>query len=119
MHFFSNGSENPDAYYEPNSFGGPTQDPGFAEPPLRISGDAGRYDHRQGNDDFSQPRALFQLFDSPQKERLYANLAAAMKGVPEGIVERQLELFDRVDPAYGEGVRMALAQQAAPVGPDR
>ena len=29
------------------------------EPPLKISGDADRYSHRVGNDDFSQPRALF------------------------------------------------------------
>ena len=28
------------------------------EPPLRISGDAERYNHRVGNDDYSQPRAL-------------------------------------------------------------
>ena len=34
-----------EAYYEPNSFGGPTQDARFAEPPLKISGDADRYSH--------------------------------------------------------------------------
>jgi catalase len=91
------------------------QDPAFAEPPLRISGDAARYDHRNGNDDFSQPRSLFRLFDAGQRERLFANLAAAMKGVPEGIVERQLALFDRVDSAYGKGVRTALAEHGVPV----
>ena len=40
-----------DAYYEPNSMGGATQDPAVAEPPLRLSGDAARHDHRAGNDD--------------------------------------------------------------------
>ena len=60
MRFFAN-SPNSDAYYEPNSFHGPAEAPEYREPPLRISGDANRYDHRAGNDDFSQPRALWQL----------------------------------------------------------
>ena len=97
-----------DAYYEPNSFAGPQEDPGVKEPPLRISGDADRYDHREGNDDFGQPAALFALFDEPQRRRLYSTIAEAMDGVPEAIVERQCSLFDRVDPAYGAGVREAV-----------
>lgn len=108
MRFFANDTGNPDAYYEPNSFGGPAQDPSVAEPPLRILGDAARFDHREGNDDFTQPRALFRLFDDGQRQRLFSNIAAAMQGVPEAIVERQLALFDQVDPAYGAGVRAAL-----------
>jgi catalase len=110
MRFFRNDTGNPDAFYEPNSFGGPVEDPSVAEPPLRISGDAARYDHRLGNDDFSQPRALFRLFGEGQKQRLFGNIAEAMQGVPKEIVERQLALFDRVDPAYGAGVRAALAK---------
>ena len=98
-----------DAYYEPNSFDGPKQDTSVAEPPLRISGDAARYDHREGNDDFVQPRALFTLFDKDQRARLCANVAEGMDGVPDEIVERQAKLFDRVDPAYGAGVRAAVA----------
>ena len=101
---------NADAYYEPNSFKGPQQAPEFREPPLRICGDADRYNHREGNDDFSQPRALFRLFDAAQQQRLFGNIAAAMAGVPDVIVERQLALFDRVDPAYGAGVRKALGR---------
>jgi catalase len=109
MRFFQNDSGNPDAYYEPNSFSGPKQDPSVAEPPLRISGDAARYDHRKGNDDFGQPRALFRLFNVEQKKRLFSNIAAAMDGVPQEIIERQLALFDQVDQSYGDGVRAALA----------
>lgn len=97
-----------DAYYEPNSFGGPTQNPEYREPPLPLEGDADRYDHRAGNDDYTQPRALFELFDDSQKQRLFSNIAAAMQGVPEFIVERQLGHFDRVHPDYGNGVRDAL-----------
>jgi catalase len=99
---------NPDAYYEPNSFDGPKENPDFAEPPLKISGDAARYNHREGNDDFGQPRGLFNLFDEGQKGRLFTNIAESMQDVPEDITERQLTLFDRVDPAYGKGVRKAL-----------
>ena len=110
MRFTRNDSGNPDAYYEPNSFDGPKQDPSVAEPPLRISGDAARYDHREGNDDFSQPRALFKLFNAAQRQRLFSNIAAAMQGVPQSIVDRQTALFDKIDPAYGAGVRTALAR---------
>ncbi len=112
MRFFSNDRGNPDAWYEPNSFGGPKQDPSVAEPPLKIEGVAARHDHRVGADDFVQPRALFALFDAGQKARLYDNVAAAMTGVPEFIVERQLTLFAKVHPDYAAGVRAALTARA-------
>jgi catalase len=41
-------------YYEPNSFNGPVEDPSVAEPPLRISGDADLYNHRERNDEYTQ-----------------------------------------------------------------
>jgi catalase len=107
MRFFPNNA-NPEAYYEPNSFNGPLERPELAEPPLKITGDAARFDHRMGNDDFIQPRALFNLFNTGQKTRLFANIAAAMEGVPELIVERQLALFAKVHPDYAAGVRAAL-----------
>jgi catalase len=98
--------------YEPNSFGGPVENPDFSEPPLKISGDADRYIHREGNDDYGQPRALFNLFDDGQKARLFANIAEAMQGVPDEIVERQLGHFEKVHPDYAAGVRKALAALA-------
>ncbi len=107
MRFFANNPQ-PDAYYEPNSFNGPAEKPEFAEPPLKISGDADRYNHRDGNDDYRQPRALFELFDDAQKGRLFQNLAEAMWGVPDFIVERQLGHFEKVHPDYAAGVRAAL-----------
>ncbi|NIA67825.1 catalase [Pelagibius litoralis] len=112
MRFFAN-NPNPDAYYEPNSFNGPAQAPEYAEPPLKISGDADRYNHRDGNDDYTQAGDLFRLFDDAQKERLFANIAAAMGGVPDFIVQKQLAHFSAADPAYGAGVAKALGVDIA------
>ena len=109
MRFFPNNA-NPDAYYEPNSFDGPVENASLSEPPLRISGDADRFDHRHGNDDYSQPRALFNLFDKSQKSRLFSNIAEAMQGVPDFIIERQFGLFEKVSPDYADGVRAALGR---------
>jgi catalase len=109
MRFFPN-NPNADAFYEPNSFGGPVECTDFAEPPLAISGDADRYNHREGNDDYAQPRALFNLFDAGEKARLFTNIAEAMEGVPDFIVDRQLGHFEKVHPDYAEGVRAALAR---------
>jgi catalase len=113
MRFFGSQTGNVDAFYEPNSFGGAVEAPQYREPPLKISGDADRYNHRVGNDDYSQPRALFQLFDAEQKERLFSNIAEAMQGVPLEIVKRQVVHFYRVDPEYGLGVaaKMDLAPE--------
>lgn len=90
--------------YEPNSFGGPKEDARFKEPPLKISGDADRYDHREGNDDYSQAGALFRLMSFAEQERLMDTIAGAMQGVPEDIVKRQICHFFRADPAYGKGI---------------
>ena len=101
---------NPDAYYEPNSFGGPVEDPSVQEPPHKYAGDVGRYDYRGEADHYSQPRALFELFDDGQRQRLFGNIAGAMAGVPDEIVERQMGHFERVHPDYAAGVRDAIAR---------
>jgi len=97
-------SPTPDAYYEPNSFGGPRQEEGYREPPLKISGDADRFNHREGNDDYAQPRALYNLFDEGQKQRLYKAMGGSMIGVPEAIVRRALAHIAKIHPDYAAGV---------------
>ena len=96
---------------EPNSFNGPVEDPRFVEPPLELSGDAARYNHRDGNDDYRQVGDLFRLMSADQKEQLFDNIKAAMEGVPMEIIKRQVAHFYRADPDYGIGVanRMGLA----------
>lgn len=90
--------------YEPNSMGGPVEDAKYLEPPLKISGDADRYDHRDGADDYTQPGLLFRLMSADQKAQLFCNFAEAMAGVPERIIARQLVHFFKADPDYGRGV---------------
>jgi catalase len=102
------GNANPDAYYEPNSMGGPVQDERFREPPLKISGDADRYNHRDGNDDYRQPGDLFRLMSTNQKQQLFNNIKAAIDGVPKEIIQRQLAHFYKADPDYASGVAKAL-----------
>ena len=108
MRFFANDSGNPDAYYEPSSVGGPTEDPDYREPPMRIWGGGDRFDHRDGNDDYSQPRELFEMLDDGQRERLFTNIAESMEGVPAPVIRRQLEHFRSVHPDYAVGVALAL-----------
>lgn len=107
MRFDANGGDS--VNYEPNSFGGVVEDSSVKEPPLKLSGNVDRYDHRQNNDDYTQAGDLFRLLPTEEKERLFTNVAAAMKDVPRFIVERQIRHFTKADPAYGAGVSAALS----------
>lgn len=94
--------------YEPNGFGGPVQDESYAEPPLPLYGDAAHYDHREGNDDYTQAGDLFRLMPSDEQQRLMATIAGAMSTVPEDIQRRQLAHFSKADPNYGQGIAKHL-----------
>jgi catalase len=102
--------------YEPNSFNGPQQaDASYNQAPFPVDGDGARYNHRDGNDDYTQAGDLFRLMSTEEKERLMDNIAGTMKDVPQFIVERQLEHFTKADPAYGAGIaaRLGMAVPAA------
>jgi catalase len=43
-----------------------------------------------------------------QKQQLFNNIAAAMQGVPEFIIRRQIGHFYKADPDYGRGVAATL-----------
>lgn len=94
--------------YQPNSFDGPVDNPAMMEPPLRISGDAARYDHRVGNDDYTQAGNLYRLMGAEERGRLVANLVGALKPVPRFIQVRQITHFYRADPEYGTRVASGL-----------
>ncbi|WP_087689223.1 MULTISPECIES: catalase [unclassified Pandoraea] len=93
--------------YQPNRYGAFADQPEFRDPPEAVGAVADRYDHRVDDDYYSQPRALFRLFDDAQKARLFGNVAASMQGVPDDVADRQLEHFGKIDPAYAQGVKAA------------
>lgn len=93
--------------YEPSRQGDFAANPAAAEPPVQA-GTVDRYDHRDDDDYYSQPRALFRLFSADQKERLFANIGRAISGVPQDVVDRVLVHLERIDPAYAAGVRTAI-----------
>ncbi len=80
---------------------------------MKISGDADRYDHRDGNDDYSQPGNLFRLMSDDQRRQLMDNMADAMSPVPQHIQLRQVGHLLEADPAYGQGVAERLGLNIA------
>ncbi|KYG63460.1 catalase [Bdellovibrio bacteriovorus] len=87
--------------YEPNGFGGPTQDTRYSEPPLPLSGAADRYDAHKDNDDFTQAGNLYRIFTNEERDRLTRNIAGTMKGLPEELQRKNIAHFSKCDPEYG------------------
>jgi catalase len=106
MRFDGNGGASPN--YEPNSFGGPTQDPAYRERPKMVSGTVDRHNHRDENDYYTQPGNLFRLMPKDAKERLIKNIVGSLKETPQRIQELQVQHFYKADPAYGAGVAKGL-----------
>ena len=98
--------------YQPNSQSEWQDQPELAAPPLPIQGDAGHWDHRTDDDYFSQPGALFRLMKTDEQQRLFDNTARSLGGASEPVQQRHVANCMRADPAYGGGVREALAQVA-------
>ncbi len=92
--------------YEPNSYGEWVQQPGFAEPPLKLEGAADHW--AQEDDNFIQPGKLFRLMKPAQQRVLFENTARAMGDAPKEIKLRHIGNCHKADPAYGEGVARAL-----------
>jgi catalase len=102
------GRDGGDPNYDPNSFGGPEQDPRFADVPYKISGDVARYDHHQGNDDDQQAGDLYRLMKPAERTRLIENIVNDMKTVPEHTQLRQVGHFTKADAEYGHRVAEGL-----------
>jgi len=100
--------KNGPAYYEPNSYDqSPKEDQAYLEPDLKIENNAKRYAPLD-EDYYTQPRALFNLMNSDQKQQLFNNIAASMQGVEQKIIDRALSHFEKIDPQYAQGVKQAL-----------
>jgi catalase len=94
--------------YEPNSFGGPVEDPAYIERPRTITGTVARHNHRKDTDYYTQPGNLFRLMKPEERQRLIGNIVASMQTVPRRIQELQIQHFYKADPAYGTGVAKGL-----------
>ena len=95
--------------YEPNSQGEWKEQKEYAEPPLKLYGDAFRYDYREDDDDYyTDARALFNLMTDEQKRVLFENTARDMNGVTKEVKLRHIKNCMNVDKAYGLGVLKAL-----------
>jgi catalase len=94
--------------YEPNSHGQWQEQPGFREPPLALEGAADHWNHREDDDYYSQPGALFRLMTPAQQRTLFENTARSLGGASRPVQLRHIENCSRADPAYGAGVAAAL-----------
>jgi catalase len=101
--------------YEPNGYGQWREQPGFAEPPLGLEGAADHWDHREDDDYFSQPGALFRLMSPAQQKVLFKNTAASIGGAPREVQLRHIGNCRQADSAYGKGVADALGIPLAEV----
>ena len=107
MRFDDNGGASPN--YEPNSLGGPKANRAYAEPPLKISGDAARYEQDRGvDDDYVQPGNLYRLLPADEQRRLVASIVGSLGNVPREIQEAMVGHFLRADAGYGESIAKAL-----------
>jgi catalase len=113
MRFDDNGGRS--VYYEPNSFGGPTESQENKQAAYPVSGvaDSVAYDH---NDHYTQAGDLYRLLSKDERTRLVANIVEAMKPVEkEEIKLRQIQHFYKADPEYGtriaDGLGLSVPQQ--------
>ena len=112
--------------YEPNSFGGPKEDPKYRDRPYRVPADngsvlVGRYDHRENNDDYTQCGNLWRLFPEDEKERTAQAIGQSLGQAPLRIQKLQLSHFKKCDPDYAARVAKHLKNEEHPEylhGPD-
>jgi catalase len=106
-----NGGNGPN--YEPNSFGGPKEDPKYKERPTTYaSAEVARYDHRELDGDYyTQPGNLFRLMTPDAQQRLCSNIAGSLGQVEQRIQDLQINHFYKCDPKYGEGIARAIGRK--------
>lgn len=103
----SNGKGTPNYY--PNSFGGPQPHPQAAPPPMPLAGATVRSAYLHPNDDFVQPRALYErAMSETDRAHLVHNLIQHLSKAQLRIQLRQTALFYKVHPEYGLRVAEGL-----------
>ncbi|KAA9022022.1 catalase KatA [Niallia endozanthoxylica] len=113
MRFDGNGGGS--VYYEPNSFGGPTEVPEHKQTPFQVTGLAEQV-ACDSNDHYTQAGDLYRLMSAEERTRLVETIVGAMKPVEkEEIKLRQIQHFYKADPEYGtrvaEGLGLSVPQE--------
>ena len=111
-----NGSYGGAVDYQPNSFGGPVENPALAEPPLRISGDAARYEFPCDETDYyGQPRIFWEkVLDETARKSLVANIVGSLSNPamaiddPLPIQRRMLTHWYKIHPDMGAAIAKGL-----------
>lgn len=114
MRLDNNGGGGPN--YWPNSFGGPAPDPSTAEPPLELTGVAGRTEYPHPNDDFVQAGTLYRVvMTDSDRDHLIGNIVGHLGGAQKRIQLRQCAVFYKADPEYGTRVAQGIGLEVAEV----
>lgn len=93
--------------YEPNSKGGPVEDPNAAIQSYNIEGEVGTFDY--DDDYFTAAGVLYRLMTKEEKDRLIETIAESLGKVEdEQIKIRQTSYFYKADKDYGNRVAEAL-----------
>jgi catalase len=101
--------------YEPNSYGGPTENPSAREAAIALTGPAARTDYPRRDDDFEQAGRLYGVFKPDERTRLVNNIAGHMQGIDRAVQVRQLGHFLQAHQEYGTRVAEALGIPVAEV----
>lgn len=81
----------------------------IVEPPLNLGNVAvDHYDHRKGNDDYTQAGDLYRLMTPDEQERLVQNIVDSLSEARQDIQMRQLCHFFRADVSYGMRIAKGL-----------
>ncbi len=105
--------------YEPNSFGGPVENRGIQEPPLRLTGDAARYEYQCDDEDYyGQPRNFWEkVLDDTGRAHLVENIVGSMTNPmmaienPRPIQERMLRHWYKIHPDFGAAVAKGIGME--------
>ena len=101
------GGGNPN--YEPNTLSGPVEDKSYAIHGQQLNAKVGRYPHAHPNDNYEQPRMLWnKVFSDQDRTDVVANIGGFLGKCRQDIKERQVKLFYKVDPVYGERIAKAV-----------
>ncbi|KAJ2776397.1 catalase A [Coemansia interrupta] len=113
MCFTNNGGRLPN--YQPNSYGGPSEDPRVREMDMQaaVKGYMGRHTYKVTEADFEQPRKMFSIMSKAQQQYLIDNFAGALSLAKPMFQRKIVPHLKRVDSDYGSRIEAILKQKSA------